>query len=341
MVSDAGDSIATAADALVRAFGSRADLDAPLGSLTTYRVGGRARVLVRIESLDDLVSMRAALSAVGGPVPLLVIGQGSNILVSDSGFDGIVARLGPAFEWVEVTGTTVRAGGSTRLPVLARRSAAAGLTGLEWAVGIPGSVGGAVRMNAGGHGSDTAAVLSRYRSYDLCDGTDAEHEASRLAFGYRRSALGPGEVVIWGEFVLSPQDPAVAQSVIDEVVRWRRANQPGGSNAGSVFTNPLGDSAGRLIDEAGLKGFRMGSARVSEKHANFIQADEGGSADDVRRLLDHVRREVAGRTGVCLETEVRLVGYADSPSTLVDIRPHSGAKDEEGGPNGVSTSTKG
>ncbi len=324
MVTNGREALDAAIGAVVDVFGARAVPDAPLGSLTTYRVGGPASLSVCLQSVDDLVKMRNALAAVAEPVPLLVVGQGSNLLVSDAGFEGIVVTLGHTFEWVEVDEKRVRAGGATRLPVLARRSAAAGLTGLEWAVGIPGSVGGALRMNAGGHGSDTAAVLSKYRSYDLCDGTDAEYDAALLAFGYRRSGLGPGEVVIWGEFVLSSEDPRVTKAAVDEVVRWRRANQPGGSNAGSVFTNPPDDSAGRLVEAAGLKGLRMASARVSEKHANFIQADEGGSADDVRRLLEHVRAEVSRHTGVSLETEVRLVGFADVAPTLIRVRPDAG-----------------
>ena len=289
-----------AIDAAASSFGARAVRDAPLGARSTYRVGGRAAVLVEADSPEDLHKLRHALVAAGGPVPVLVLGQGSNLLVADAGFPGVVVTLGRGFDWVHVREETVRAGGATKLPVVARRSVAAGLSGLEWAVGVPGSVGGALRMNAGGHGSDTAAVLGRYSTVDLADGTEAEHDAKRLDFGYRHSALGPGEVVLWAEFGLARGDKGGARRVLEEVVSWRRAHQPGGSNAGSVFTNPPCDSAGRLVEEAGLKGLRMGSAQVSEKHANFIQADEGGSADDVRRLLEHVRAEVARRTGVSL-----------------------------------------
>jgi len=274
--------------------------------------------LVEVESSDDLNTFRTALALAGGPIPLLVLGQGSNLLVSEGGFPGVVAILGRSFDWVEIRGEAARAGGATRLPVLARRSAAAGLTGLEWAVGVPGSVGGALRMNAGGHGSDTAAVLAHYRSFDLTDGTEAEHDAKRLDFGYRSSALGAGEVVVWAEFALERGDPARAQDTLAEIVRWRREHQPGGSNAGSVFTNPPEASAGRLVEEAGLKGLRIATAQVSQKHANFIQADEGGSAEDVRRLIEHVRSEVERRTGVRLETELRLVGFEDVPPPLVE-----------------------
>ena len=187
-------------------------------------------------------------------------------------------------------------------------------------MGVPGSVGGALRMNAGGHGSDTASVLHRQRIMDLATGRSHEGGVDELHFGYRRSSLGPRQVVVWAEFALGRGDREEAEARVAEIVRWRRAHQPGGSNAGSVFTNPDGDAAGRLVEEAGLKGFRLGTARVSEKHAKFIQADDGGSADDVRLLIDHVRRAVQQRSGVDLVPEVCLVGFdtegfEDEPST--------------------------
>jgi UDP-N-acetylmuramate dehydrogenase len=172
-------------------------------------------------------------------------------------------------------------------------------------------------MNAGGHGSDIAAVLSRCELFDLATGRTEERRADELGLGYRHSAVGAGEVVIWADFLVTPGDRAESEAEIAGIVRWRRQHQPGGSNAGSVFTNPDGDSAGRLVEAAGLKGWRMGTARVSERHANFIQADEDGSADDVRRLIDHVRTAVAGRFGIELGLEVRLVGFADVPAETV------------------------
>jgi UDP-N-acetylmuramate dehydrogenase len=203
----------------------------------------------------------------------------------------------------------VRAGAALGLPVLARRAVEAGARGLEWAVGVPGSVGGAVRMNAGGHGSDVAASLRSYRWMDLASGGGGEDGIERLDAFYRATSVGPSEVVVSAEFAAArgPVEPGRAE--IAEIVRWRRANQPGGSNAGSVFTNPPGQSAGALIDGAGLKGRREGSASVSTKHANFIQADHGGSADDVHRLIGVVRDLVEAGTGIRLETEVRLVGF--------------------------------
>ena len=308
-------SASAALEAVAAALGPRASRDAPLGARTTYRVGGTAAVMVSVERERDLVAVHRALAGAGGTVPVLVLGNGSNLLVADAGFDGLVVVPGGALAEVAITGTTVRAGGAASLPLVARRSAAAGLTGLEWAVGVPGTVGGALKMNAGGHGSDTATVLVRQRIFDLWSGAAEEGDPGRLALGYRRSCLGAGEVVLWAEFALGRGSRAVAEAAVAEIVRWRRAHQPGGPNAGSVFTNPEGDAAGRLVEAAGCKGLRRGSARVSEKHANFIQADHGGSADDVRRLIDHVRRTVLERQGVALVPEVLMVGFGDGPST--------------------------
>ncbi|MGO8873321.1 MAG: UDP-N-acetylmuramate dehydrogenase [Acidimicrobiales bacterium] len=284
----------------------------PLGALTTYRVGGTAALFAEPADEAELVALARGLA--GRDVQVLVLGRGSNLLVADRGFDGVVVSLGAGFESMDFEGDRVRAGGALRLPVLARRTAAAGWHGLEWAVGVPGSVGGAIRMNAGGHGSDTAATLVSYRWVDLSTGSVHEAAAERLGFAYRRSSLAPTDVVVEGVHHLEPGDPDRCRATVDEIVRWRRANQPGGSNAGSVFTNPPADSAGRLIEACGLKGFRLGTAQVSTKHANFIQADPGGSADDVGRLIAHVQRTVVDATGVTLHPEVQLIGFDDPGS---------------------------
>jgi len=287
--------------------GDRARRNVPLGPLTTYRVGGPAALLTEPSTEDDLGAVVSAVRETG--VPVLLVGRGSNLLVADAGFPGLAVTLGGVFAQLELAATQVRAGGAVSLPVLARRTAAAGLTGLEWAVGVPGSVGGAVRMNAGGHGSDVSGTLVSARVVDLTTGDDREVARERLALGYRTSAVRSHDVVIHAGFALETGDRAVSEAQIAEIVRWRRENQPGGSNAGSVFTNPVGDSAGRLIDAAGLKGHRVGSAHVSPKHANFFQADEGGSADDVLALIEEVQRLVEERMGVRLVPELRLVGF--------------------------------
>ncbi|HZU79616.1 MAG TPA: UDP-N-acetylmuramate dehydrogenase, partial [Acidimicrobiales bacterium] len=319
MVSVAGgEALGRAAEALRASVGERVRPGEPLGSRTTYRVGGPAAWWFEVEDEDDLRAVHDALHVAAAPVPVLVVGKGSNLLVADAGFPGLVLAPGAAMTWVTVDGAVVRAGGATGYPVVARRSAAAGLRGLEWAVGVPGSVGGALRMNAGGHGSDTAAVLARYRVFDLATGAGRDCAADEFRASYRRSSVEAADVVVWAEFALEPGDADAAQRALSEVVRWRRAHQPGGSNAGSVFTNPAEGPAGLLIEQAGLKGRRLGTAEVSPKHANFIQADEGGSADDVRRLIDLVRDTVAERTGVTLVPELRMVGFPDTELPFVE-----------------------
>ena len=307
MTDPALESRLAALDRIAAALGPVATRDVPLGPFTTYRVGGPAAVLVRVESEDDLARFAAAVAV--EPVPVLVVGKGSNLLVADRGFDGVAVVLGEGFATIEVDGTVVRAGGAAALPVVARQSVAAGLTGFEWAVGVPGSIGGAVRMNAGGHGSDMAATLVRVRVLDLSGGDDREMPADALDLGYRRSSVRADQVVLRADLALAAGDRTAGEAELADIVRWRRANQPGGPNAGSVFTNPSDDSAGRLIDAAGLKGHRVGTASVSTKHANFIQVDRDGSADDVHRLMAVIAARVAEVSGVELHAETRLVGF--------------------------------
>ncbi len=312
-----------------RVLGSLARSEVPLGPLTTYRVGGPAALYVEAGRVDDLLLVSAAVRASG--LPVLVVGRGSNLLVADAGFPGLaVSLVGDRFGAIHLpdnggappTATvTVRAGGAVQLPILARQTAVAGLTGLEWAVGVPGSVGGAVRMNAGGHGADIRASLGTCRWVDLHAGVVAERSRAELAFGYRHSAVSAHHVVIDADFCLRRGDRDASEETIREIVRWRREHQPGGQNAGSVFTNPSGDppadSAGWLVEAAGLKGWRHGTAMVSDKHANFIQADPGGSADDVVALMLEVQRRVHERFGLRLTAEVRMVGFdKGSTSTL-------------------------
>jgi UDP-N-acetylmuramate dehydrogenase len=168
-------------------------------------------------------------------------------------------------------------------------------------------------MNAGGHGRETAEVLVRARSVDLAgDAVEIERTVAELALGYRSSAIGAAEVVTGADFVVTGAPPDECERAIREIVRWRREHQPGGANAGSVFRNPPGDSAGRLIDALGLKGFRVGGAVVSPKHANFFQAEQGATADDVRRLVVEVRRRVSDATGIVLEPELQMFGFTEA-----------------------------
>ena len=282
--------------------------DHPIGSMTTYRAGGRAARFVRPVDRSELEAVAAGVASAG--IPVLVVGRGSNLLVADGGFGGLALQLGQPFEKVRTEGTTVVAGAGVSLPVLARRTVAESLTGFEWAVGVPGSLGGAVRMNAGGHGSDMATTLVSADTVDLATGEGRRRTLADLSLDYRSSSIEQSEVVVEATIALAVGDMASGEERLAEIVRWRRENQPGGQNAGSVFTNPVGDSAGRLIDEAGLKGWRFGSASVSERHANFIQVDEGGSADDVVALMDMVARRVIEVHGIRLEPETVIVGFA-------------------------------
>ncbi len=294
------------------AFGTRVEERARSEELTTYRCGGPLAVLVRVEHADELATVADALAEAPG-IAVLVIGRGSNLLVADRGFDGLAIALGGDLEACAIDAATgrVAAGGGLALPVLARRAAAAGVTGLEFFVGIPGSVGGAVRMNAGGHGSDTNAVIVDAQVADLdAHGEIRDVARDALGLGYRRSALRARDVVVGARFAGAPDDPQACTGRIDEIVRWRREHQPGGQNAGSVFTNPPGDAAGRLLEAAGCKGLRIGGAVVSEKHANFFVADPGARADDVHALVLEVQRRVEEATGVRLVPELRFVGYA-------------------------------
>lgn len=332
--------------AAVSVLGERALPGEPIGPLTTYRVGGAAAVAVRVFDDEDLEAVASAVAA--SSLPVLVVGRGSNLLVSDAGFGGIAVLLDPdAYGAVSVSETSVSAQAAVPLPALARRLADAGLTGLEWAVGVPGSVGGAVRMNAGGHGSAIAEHLREARVADLTHPAGAPlvtvRSRAELDLRYRHSAIAATDVVVEATFDLVPGDSEASLAEIHEIVRWRREHQPGGQNAGSVFANPggspsadptsadaaaAGPSAGALIDQAGLKGYRHGTAMVSPKHANFIQAEPGGSADDVAALIELVADRVASQFGVALHTEVRMVGFPVSGASGSEDRANSNVKRE-------------
>lgn len=310
------------ADVLARleaALGARVERDVRLSHYTTYRVGGRASAVVTVDGFDDLAKVHSCID--GQPVAVLVLGRGSNLLVADTGFDGVVIRWGATGESITIPedgsdDDRVIVGAGALLPIVARRTAHAGLTGFEWAVGVPGSIGGAVRMNAGGHGSDIAATLIDTEVFDLTTGRTRTRNVAELGLRFRGSNLRDTDVVVSARLGLTRGSAAESLATIDEIVRWRRDNQPGGQNAGSVFVNPVpGEvSAGELIDRLGLRGFRIGTAEVSTKHANFIQADENGRAADVRAVMAHVHDAVQSATGFDLRSEVRLVGFTENES---------------------------
>ncbi len=323
-------------------FGKRARSDVSLAQFTTYRVGGNAALHVHVESIDDLEAISAILAQVD--LPLLVIGRGSNMLIADTGFQGLAITFGSFLEYIDLPDRTIDAGdrrgagsedgglevepialfgGSVLLPVAARQSVHRGLTGFEWGVGVPGTIGGAVRMNAGGHGSDMASSLVSARIFHLLRGVEAHVDAVDLGLRFRGSAIADHHVVLSATLNLGwATDTEATENQLSEIVKWRRENQPGGQNAGSVFVNPVpGEvSAGALIDQIGMRGFRIGTAHVSEKHANFIQAEEGGLASDVVQVMAEIRRRVKEATGYDLRSEIRLAGFdATIDPSLVEV----------------------
>ena len=311
--------------------GLKVAVDAPFGVLTTYGVGGTAAVLVEVTTAAEATAVGETMASWTG-VPVLVFGNGSNTLVSDDGFDGVAVRTRPGTSIedmaVVVRNGTVTVPGWMPLPVLARRSVAAGACGLEWAVGVPGTVGGAVRMNAGGHGAETVDRLVSVDVVSLATGKSGTFAAHELALHFRGSALGDSHCVVSATFgVTAPGDHACEEELA-AIVSWRRTNQPGGRNAGSVFVNPApGDgSSGALIDGCGLRGRACGGATVSDKHANFIQAANDATAADVVALMELVQDEVRRRTGILLHSEVRLVGFGDDTVGRFADRAHEADK---------------
>jgi UDP-N-acetylmuramate dehydrogenase len=298
-------SIADIAHALRTRVTGRVTEDASLAPFTTFRVGGPARILVEAETVDDL----RAIGELRGDLPLAIVGRGSNLLVSDDGFRGIALRLGRSFRSHQLESNGVlRLGGAVQLPAAARLTARLGLTGFEFAAEIPATFGGAVRMNAGAHKRSMADVLLTAEVIDLDSGRSRTVDVDGLSYGYRSSSLSDYEIVTGGTIRLEQEDSSVVAERISGYLRWRRENQPPGRSAGSIFKNPAQDSAGRLIDEAGAKGMRIGGAVVSEVHANFIVADATATADDVWRLIWSVHAIVKDRSGIDLEPEVRFLG---------------------------------
>jgi UDP-N-acetylmuramate dehydrogenase len=318
--SPAFDALAAGRD-IQRRIGVRIVRDEPLGRHTTMRVGGPADLFVVAHNVFEL---RALVSfARARAIPLLLLGRGSNLVVSDTGFRGLVVQA--RAEASRIDADRYHADAGVPMARAATETWKAGLAGMEYAIAIPGTVGGAVWANAGAHGSDTAGVIES-ATVLLADGSERVLPVEELGFSYRNSRFraateasmeatstgggsGPAEIVLAATFRLQPAEAGQIRARLDEIRRWRGAHQPLGiPSAGSVFRNPPGDSAGRLIDALGLKGTRIGGAMVSEKHANFIVNDRNGTAADVRCLAERVRAEVHTRHGVELTFEIEFVG---------------------------------
>ncbi len=289
----------------------------PLARLSTVRIGGPADYFARPESEAELVALLAWAESEG--VSVGVVGSGSNLLVSDSGFRGLVLKLAGELTRIERSGEVgLLAGGGARLPSAAARAGGWGLTGLEFGVNIPGTVGGAVRMNANAYGGELARVL---QWVSVCTGSGSERrEPGRLGFRYRASNLGEGEVVSRACFELERAEGEQVKATMAEMRRRRREAQPSGIKTfGSTFVNPddpraEGRSAGQLLDAAGCRGLRRGGARLSVKHANFVENTGEASTADVLAVMAAARRRVHERFGVRLEPEVQLLGEVDWPA---------------------------
>lgn len=303
--------LVSAAEAILRAAcGARVRTAFAMAPLTTFRIGGPAAIYLEPESERDLIAVGEAVRQTG--VPYAVIGKGSNLLVSDQGFPGIVLRLGRGFRWAARDGDTLSAGGSMPLPALAGVALSHGLSGLEFGVAIPASLGGAVRMNAGAHAHELSEVVTSVDVFELEAGASWRVPAIEAGFAYRSSFLPADGVVIGATVELAAGEPSHIRALMDEAREWRRRTQPVAEpNCGSVFKNPPGDHAARLIEAAGGKGRSVGGASVSAKHANFIATSEGARAADVVELVRSIQDLVAARFDIRLEPEVHLVGDFD------------------------------
>ena len=297
--------------------------DEPLGPHTTLKVGGPAAAFVRAETPADVAAVAEICAA--QDVAWLILGRGSNLLVADAGWPGVVVTLGRGFRGVDAGGAEgagvgetvhVDAGGAEPMPILAGRVADLGLGGLEFGVAIPGSLGGAVRMNAGAHGHQMRDVLVSAQVARLEAGGALETiSAEALAMRYRHTDLPADALVVRARLALQRADGPQLAEAMAEMRRWRREHQPiNVPSCGSVFRNPDGDSAGRLIESAGMKGHRVGGAEVSHVHANFITVSPGATAADVHAVITDVAEAVARVHGVQLQTEVVLAGFPDEPT---------------------------
>ena len=281
-----------------------------LAPVTTFRIGGPAALYLEPQDERDLEAASRAVGQTG--IPFVLIGKGSNLLVSDRGFEGLVLRLGRGYRWASRDGDRLSAGGAMPLPALAGEALHHGLSGLEFGIAIPASVGGAVRMNAGAHDGEMADVVESIEVFALEAGESRSVSAEEAGFGYRRSRLPHDAVVIGTTLVLTPGPPEKIRARMEAARVWRRETQPVAEpNCGSVFKNPEGDHAARLIEAAGGRGMRVGGASVSTKHANFIVAEAGTKAEDVLSLIRGLQSLVEETSGVRLETEVHLVGEFD------------------------------
>jgi UDP-N-acetylmuramate dehydrogenase len=278
----------------------------PLARYTTWRIGGPARYLAMPADTDDVV--RALELAQERGLPWFVLGLGSNVLIKDGGFPGVVIRMGKGLDRFEMKGATAIVGAGMPTPILARRTAEAGFVGVERFVGIPGTVGGGIYMNAGCHGAEFAEIVTEVTVMDP-RGKVKQLSRKQISFKYRASNIEG--IVLEAKLGLGEESPAKLKELQAKLFRWRKAGTPFDQPCcGSTFTNPSGGTktAGMLIDECGLKGFTIGGAQVSTLHANYIINKGTATASDVLKVIDHIRKTVTKKAGVTLELECKIIG---------------------------------
>jgi UDP-N-acetylenolpyruvoylglucosamine reductase len=290
--------------------------DYPLARLTTIRTGGHAELFARPGTIEELERILAWAGGAG--IEVGVVGSGSNLLVADEGVRGLVLKLDRELSEIELDGTRINCGGGARLPAVSAHAARAGLSGIEFGVNIPGTVGGAVRMNANAYGGELARALDWV---DVVGASGTQRSTpDQLGFGYRRSGLAPGQVIARASFALTPAASDEVKHTLADMRRRRKEAQPSGIKTfGSTFKNPAdpraeGQSAGQLLEAAGCRGLRVGGAGFSDKHANFVQNFGGASTADVVALMAEGRRRVSERFGVELEPEVQALGPVALPA---------------------------
>lgn len=299
-------SVSAAAARLGEALSGAVHVQEPMARHTTYRIGGPAALFCALEGVHEVASALRILAEEG--VRWTIVGKGSNLLVADTGYDGAVLVLGREFRRHVVEGDLLRAGAASVVAHLVQDAFGRGLSGMSWAVGIPGTLGGALAMNAGTREGSVGAVVDSVTLYSPEQGLMLVR-GSDVAWEYRRSGLAGRGIILEAALRVSAGDPVRVRSSMERLLKERKTSQPLGSpSAGSVFMNPEGGSAGRLIDEAGLKGARRGGALVSPVHANFIMNDGGATAADVMDLMRTIQTTVKAKTGVDLRPEIRFLG---------------------------------
>lgn len=288
---------------------SRLRLNEPMGKHVFFGIGGLTSAYLEVSTVQELAAVAALKKRWN--LPVATIGRGSNLLVSDNGYKGIVLRLVKELDRLEFDGDCVWAGAGVSLPRLSKVSARRGLSGIEFALGIPGSVGGASIMNAGAWGSSFGDVVERVQVMTN-EGEVIELTHDEAQFAYRRSGLGKYFSVTGARLRLTLGDAGIITERMNELYNKKISTQPfAEENAGCIFKNPPNDSAGRLIDASGLKGYRIGGAEVSKIHGNFILNIDNATAKDVLSLVRHIQQHVKQETGVALQIEVKMLGFED------------------------------